>query len=251
MKRTKTKSKSPHLSENPPPGLCRNWHLWMGADRRRIRMRMTHSIQGCRGFTGPFPPPLWMSASQYIVVYGNSKLLTFPMLPEATVGLEPTVGVLQTPALTTWLRRPIKCGSLAHGQGTGPERKTRFELATLSLARRCSTTEPLPHVGGLDPPRCRSPDLNWGHLDFQSSALPTELPRHTFDAKNYSMSTSGCQVLPFRGQGIIMRARTAMTETSTLVRPSREPTGGASGHVRTGGKSLPSRRVNGPASGRQ
>ena len=24
------------------------------------------------------------------------------------------------------------------------ERKTRFELATLSLARRCSTTEPLP-----------------------------------------------------------------------------------------------------------
>src|SRR3990172_9158393 len=29
----------------------------------------------------------------------------------------------------------------------GLERKTRFELATLSLARRCSTTEPLPHMG--------------------------------------------------------------------------------------------------------
>jgi hypothetical protein len=27
------------------------------------------------------------------------------------------------------------------------ERKTRFELATLSLARRCSTTEPLPLAG--------------------------------------------------------------------------------------------------------
>jgi hypothetical protein len=26
------------------------------------------------------------------------------------------------------------------------ERKTRFELATLSLARRCSTAEPLPPV---------------------------------------------------------------------------------------------------------
>gem|GEM_PF-5196875 len=26
------------------------------------------------------------------------------------------------------------------------ERKTRFELATLALARRCSTTEPLPHI---------------------------------------------------------------------------------------------------------
>ena len=28
------------------------------------------------------------------------------------------------------------------------ERKTRFELATLALARRCSTPEPLPHIGG-------------------------------------------------------------------------------------------------------
>ena len=26
------------------------------------------------------------------------------------------------------------------------ERKTRFELATLALARQCSTTEPLPHI---------------------------------------------------------------------------------------------------------
>ena len=43
------------------------------------------------------------------------------------------------------------------------ERKTRFELATLSLARRCSTTEPLPLVysgfrslsGSKDVPRAR------------------------------------------------------------------------------------------------
>ncbi len=28
------------------------------------------------------------------------------------------------------------------------ERKTRFELATLALARRCSTPEPLPHTFG-------------------------------------------------------------------------------------------------------
>ncbi len=26
--------------------------------------------------------------------------------------------------------------------------------------------------------RCRGPDLNWGHRNFQSRALPTELPRH-------------------------------------------------------------------------
>ena len=50
------------------------------------------------------------------------------------------------------------------------ERKTGFEPVTLCLASRCSTTEPLPPV-------CRGPELNWGHLDFQSSALPTELPR--------------------------------------------------------------------------
>ena len=30
------------------------------------------------------------------------------------------------------------------------KRKTRFELATLALARRCSTTEPLPQFGGRD-----------------------------------------------------------------------------------------------------
>ena len=30
------------------------------------------------------------------------------------------------------------------------KRKTRFELATLALARRCSTTEPLPQVGGSE-----------------------------------------------------------------------------------------------------
>ena len=53
------------------------------------------------------------------------------------------------------------------------ERKTRFELATLSLARRCSTAEPLPLSIW-----CRGPESNWGHADFQSAALPTELPRH-------------------------------------------------------------------------
>ena len=31
----------------------------------------------------------------------------FPLSPEATVGFEPTIRVLQTPALTTWLRRLI------------------------------------------------------------------------------------------------------------------------------------------------
>ena len=77
---------------------------------------------------------------------------------EATAGFEPAMGVLQTPAL------PL-------GDVAREERKTGFEPVTLCLASRCSTTEPLP----LD--QCRGPELNWGHHDFQSCALPTELPR--------------------------------------------------------------------------
>ena len=80
------------------------------------------------------------------------------LLLEATAGLEPAMGVLQTPAL------PL-------GDVALKERKTGFEPAALCLASRCSTTEPLP-LG-----QCRGPELNWGHHDFQSCALPTELPR--------------------------------------------------------------------------
>jgi hypothetical protein len=27
--------------------------------------------------------------------------------------------------------------------------------------------------------KCQDPDLNWGHEDLQSTALPTELPRQS------------------------------------------------------------------------
>ena len=42
------------------------------------------------------------------------------------------------------------------------ERKTRFELATLALARRCSTTEPLPQMveeTGFEPVKAKLTDL--------------------------------------------------------------------------------------------
>ena len=41
-------------------------------------------------------------------------------------------------------------------------------------------TAPKAAVLPLDdlPTECRGPDLNWGPFDFQSNALPTELPRH-------------------------------------------------------------------------
>ena len=55
------------------------------------------------------------------------------------------------------------------------ERKTGFEPATPTLARLCSTPELLPR---LLIRWWRDPELNWGHTDFQSVALPTELSRH-------------------------------------------------------------------------
>ena len=38
--------------------------------------------------------------------------------------------------------------------------------------------------------RCRGPDLNWGHRNFQSRALPTELPRHIQPMKT---QMAGCR----------------------------------------------------------
>jgi hypothetical protein len=55
-------------------------------------------------------------------------------LPEATTGFEPVIAVLQTAAF------PL--GYVAASQ---TERAMGFEPTTLSLARRCSTTEPRPH----------------------------------------------------------------------------------------------------------
>ena len=58
---------------------------------------------------------------------------TPPRLLEARPGIEPGIRVLQTLALP-----------LGHLALSSLERKTGFEPATLALARRCSTTEPLP-----------------------------------------------------------------------------------------------------------
>jgi hypothetical protein len=53
-----------------------------------------------------------------------------------------------------------------------------FEPTTFSLARRRSTTEPRPQVlADVASRECRDPGSNWGHRDFQSRALPTELSR--------------------------------------------------------------------------
>ena len=77
---------------------------------------------------------------------------------EARVGIEPTHKGFADLSLTTWVPRPGKAANLMRCcfQSTvaipawrlegGLERETRFELATLALARRCSTTELLPLI---------------------------------------------------------------------------------------------------------
>ncbi len=55
------------------------------------------------------------------------------------------------------------------------ERKTRFELATLALARRCSTPEPLPHIilvegDGFEPSKAKLTDLQ--SAPFGHSGIP-------------------------------------------------------------------------------
>src|SRR5690554_2814815 len=62
------------------------------------------------------------------IIDGRCKFMEAP--PRFELGVK----VLQTSAL------PLGYGALYL------ERKTRFELATLALARRCSTTEPLPQI---------------------------------------------------------------------------------------------------------
>ena len=37
----------------------------------------------------------------------------------------------------------------------------------------------------------RNPESNWGHKDFQSSALPTELFRHITKKSNYNFARLG------------------------------------------------------------
>ena len=56
------------------------------------------------------------------------------------------------------------------------ERKTRFELATLALARRCSTPEPLPHTlvegDGFEPSKAVLTDLQ--SAPFGRSGTPRQ-----------------------------------------------------------------------------
>ena len=72
-------------------------------------------------------------------------------------------------------------------QGLHMERAKRFELSTSTLARLHSTTELYPHFYFLGASGAES---NHRHEDFQSSALPTELPRHLATQMGLEPTTS-------------------------------------------------------------
>ena len=84
---------------------------------------------------------------------------------EARAGIEPAHKGFADLSLTTWVPRPGRTALIIHSLQTtladpgrcpprrsGMERETRFELATLALARRCSTTELLPLIARLSIP---------------------------------------------------------------------------------------------------
>jgi hypothetical protein len=88
--------------------------------------------------------------------HGDNKRLIAsryqPIRSEATTGFEPVIAVLQTAAFP-----------LGYVAGLKTERAMGFEPTTLSLARRCSTTEPRPQ-GTAASLRVPQPRLELGTL---------------------------------------------------------------------------------------
>ena len=108
----------------------------------------------CRGQGHPEATLLIISSAVSQVIEGV----------EARVGIEPTHKGFADLSLTAWVPRHLEhctagpgrnrvqllrlsdhCGSVHRRQGSYLERETGVEPATLALARRCSTTELLPH----------------------------------------------------------------------------------------------------------
>ena len=79
------------------------------------------------------------------------------------------------------------------------ERETRFELATLALARRCSTTELLPHV--LVPGRRASPSRSLpGHREQLTGIEPVSPVWKTGMSAEFTRAAS-----PVRGLNPVFR----------------------------------------------
>ncbi len=143
---------------------------------------------------------------------------------EATSGFEPLNGGFADPCLTTWLRRRFR--PLPDGLVRILERKTRFELATSSLARRHSTAELLPLVllvprVGFEPTRAKRSlapqasvsaippprpvwqewkDSNPRPAVLETAALPAEL--HSFSQHHITINRFYMLRVSKAGQGL-------------------------------------------------
>ena len=100
---------------------------------------------------------------------------------EVTPGFEPGNEGFADPCLTTWLcHRMTERTEVLSVFGAGDEARTRYldlgkvALYQMSYARKW----------------CLRSELNQRHADFQSAALPTELPRHMATKKGLEPSTS-------------------------------------------------------------
>ena len=84
--------------------------------------------------------------------------------------------------LTTWLRYHMKLGTqrVPNLFGAGDEARTRYlHLGKVALYRMSYTRILVP----IWEPWCLRSESNQRHVDFQSTALPTELPRHFAEEK--------------------------------------------------------------------
>src|SRR5271157_3489146 len=75
-----------------------------------------------------------------------------------------------------------------------------FEPTTFSLARRRTTAVLRPHSVLRSDRECRDTELNCGHRDFQSRALPTELSRPDvllLSVRDFTRREGDCQARMF------------------------------------------------------
>ena len=111
---------------------------------------------------------------------GNQSKRLISLLLEVTPGFEPGNEGFADLCLTTWLCHHIGETEVSPFFGAGDEARTRYldlgkvALYQMSYARAW----------------CLRPGSNWRHADFQSAALPTELPRHMATKMGLEPTTS-------------------------------------------------------------
>src|SRR5215207_838888 len=110
---------------------------------------------------------------------------------------------------------------LGYGEGNGAEDGTRTRDPHLGKVMLYQLSHFRPEVDRLER-WCRGPGSNWRHRDFQSRALPTELPRP--DGQPRWLPVGGPQdTTALRGPATVRLARTRPRGSRSAVGPSPTP----------------------------